>query len=283
MQNDNTRYYPNQRFDIGFFAIWSIMFHNIRRSRFLIYQLLKRDLFAQYKKSFVGIGWALITPIFAILSWLLMRMTGILNPGELDIPYPVYILMGATCWRYFASMIDAGARTLSAGKDLIQQVNYPHEVIFFQQLLLKNIDFLISFIIVNLAIALLGVYPSWKIIFLPLVMIPCMALGSSVGLLLAIIGVVAVDVTRFVNSIIGFLIYTVPIIYSDKVESELLQFVNKYNPLTYLVCSMRDLVLFGNLYEWRVFIVVSVVSILILIFVLKTFYVLENKIIERMI
>ena len=121
-ENQITEYYPNQRFKDGFFHIWKTIFKNVYDSRDLVYQLFKRDFFAQYKKSFLGVAWAIITPIFGIASWVLMQLTGVLEPGEMEVPYPVYILVGSTCWGFFMSMINSGSSTLSAGSDLIQQI-----------------------------------------------------------------------------------------------------------------------------------------------------------------
>ncbi|TNE70776.1 hypothetical protein EP331_11205 [bacterium] len=284
MQKENiTRYYPNQRFEEGFFKIWKTIFHNVIDSKDLILQLFKRDFFAQYKKSFLGIGWAIITPIFGIASWVLMQLTGVLDPGKMDVPYPVYILVGSTCWGFFISMINAGSSTLSSGSDLIQQIKYPHEALLFKQVLLLGVNFLITLTIVTIVITAFGFVPSWKMLFLPILILPLFFLGASIGLLLSMISVVAVDISRFVNHITTFLIYTAPIVYSTNVDNTFLQTVNKWNPLTYLVCSVRDTILFGRLYGWEEYGISVVLSIIAFLIVWRAFYVNENKMIERMV
>lgn len=284
MQKHNiTTYYPNQRFDEGFFRIWKTIYRNIINSKDLIFQLFKRDFFAQYKKSFLGVGWAIITPIFGIASWVLMQLTGVLDPGEMEVPYPVYILVGSTCWGFFISMINSGASTLSAGSDLIQQIKYPHEALLFKQVMLQAVNFLITLGIVMIVISAFGYPPSWKVIFLPLLIIPLFLLGASIGLLLSMISVVAVDISRFVNHIMTFLIYTAPIVYSPNVDNAFLQAINKWNPLTYLVCSVRDTILFGRLYGSVEYGLAVLLSLMAFLFVWRAFYVNENKIIERML
>lgn len=278
-----TEYYPNQRFNEGFFSIWKTIFRNIINSKDLVFQLFKRDFFAQYKKSFLGVGWAIITPIFGVASWVLMQLTGVLDPGKLEVPYPVYILIGTTCWGFFTSMIGAGSSTLSSGADLIQQIKYPHEALLFKQILLQVVNFTITLSIVFIVIALFGFYPSWKTIFLPFLVLPLFFLGASIGLVLSMISVVAVDISRFVNHIMTFLIYTAPIVYSPNVENSFLQFINKWNPLTYLVCSVRDIILFGRLYGFKEYGLSVLLSLIAFLLVWRAFYVNENKIIERMI
>lgn len=278
-----TEYYPNQRFKDGIFTIWKTIFINILDSRELIYQLFKRDFFAQYKKSFLGAGWAIITPIFGIASWVLMQLTGVLNPGELSVPYPVYILVGSTSWGFFISMINSGSSTLTAGSDLIQQIKYPHEAMLFKQLALQVVNFMITMTLVLVVIATFGYFPSWKTILLPVLLLPLFFLGASIGLILAMINVVAVDISRFVNHIMTFLIYTAPIVYSANVNNKWLRLINEYNPLTYLVCSVRDMILFGKLYGWSEYFLAVGLSVFAFLFVWRAFYVNENKMIERMI
>ena len=74
-----TIYEPNQRIKIGFFKSWFSMVTNILKSRELIFQLFKRDFFAGYKQSFLGIFWVFISPVIGILSWVFLNLTGVLS------------------------------------------------------------------------------------------------------------------------------------------------------------------------------------------------------------
>ena len=81
----------------------------------------------------------------------------------------------------------------------------------------------------------------------------------------------------------GLMMYLTPIIYSDKVSSELARVIIKWNPLTYLVCSARDIVIYGRLYDMGWYSIMSMLSILLFMLSWRLFYVSEEKIIERMI
>jgi lipopolysaccharide transport system permease protein len=282
-QTSFTEYFPNQRFEENFWTIFKTGVRNIIQSRDLIYQLFKRDFFAQYKKSFIGIGWAIITPVFGVASWLLMQLTGVLSPGQMDAPYPVYLLVGSAIWGFFVNMVNAGATTLQSGSDLIQQIKYPHEAMLFKQVLIQAVNFFISFFLILLVVLIVGFIPSWKVVFLPLLLLPLFFAGAAAGLLISIISVVATDISRFVNHVMVFLIYTVPVIYSDKIDSAVLQNVIAINPLTYLVCSARDLVLYGRLYDATGFWTATAASVFVFALVWKAFYLIENRLVERMV
>ena len=259
------------------------MSKNIINSKELIWQLFKRDFFASYKKSFIGIAWIFFLPIIGIISWVFLNMTGMLRPGDVGIPYPAYVLVGSTMWGLFIGFFNSASATLSSGKDLVMQVNYPHEVLLFKETAQHLANFFIAFIINIVVLLAFNVVPTWKIIFFPLVGLPLFFLGASVGLIISMISIVSLDINKIVQMGMTFMMYLTPIIYSNKVNSELVQLIIKWNPLTHLVCSARDIIIYGNLYSPKGFIICSILSLVLFMISWRLFYISENKIIERMI
>ena len=280
-----TVYRPNMRHEQGWVESWAAMARNTWSARELMWQLFKRDFFAQYKKSFLGYTWAFITPIIGVLSWVFLQMTGMLKPGDVGIPYPAYVLVGTSMWGLFVGFYNSAHTTLGSGRALIQQVNYPHEALLFKQTASQLANFLISFVVNIIVLLAFRVVPSWGILLFPLVALPLFFLGAAMGLLVCMISIVAVDLDRIISIGMRFLMYTTPLIYSNRVPNELVQTVIKWNPLTYLVCSCRDVIIYGHLYEQAVgpYFLCAGVSFLLFLVSLRLFYVSEHKLIERMI
>lgn len=278
-----TVYRPNQRHELGFFQTWFVMAANIVRSKELIWQLFKRDFLASYKKSFIGITWIFLAPVMGIISWVFLQKTGMLKPGEMDIPYPAYVLVGSSMWGLFMGFFTSASETLSAGQSLVMQVNYPHEALLFKQTAQHLANFFIGFAMNIIVIIAFGVVPNWTIIFFPLVILPLFFLGAAIGLIVSMISIVAVDLNKVINIGMGLILWTIPIIYSDKVESPIVQSIIKWNPFTYLICSARDIILFGRLYDTIGYFTFAGLSLLLFMIAWRLFYISENKIIERMI
>ncbi len=278
-----TIYRPNQRHELGFFKTWVVMAENIIRSRELIWQLFKRDFFAAYKKSFIGITWIFIAPVVGIISWVFLQMTGMLHPGEIGIPYPAYVLIGTSMWGLFMGFYNSARSTLTSGLSLVMQVNYPHEALLFKQTAQHLANFSIGFVMNIAVLVSFGVIPSWKIIFLPLIVLPLFLLGAAIGLIISMIAIVAVDIDRIITMGMGLLMWGTPLIYSDQVESGFVQLIIKWNPLTYLVCSARDIIIYGRLYDVTGYFICTGLSLLLFIISWRLFYVSENKMIEKMI
>lgn len=283
MKSDVVVYEPNQRLKIGFFKSWVIMFMNIISSRELIWQLFKRDFFAVYKKSFLGIAWVFLTPIIGIVSWVFMNMTGILNPGDVGIPYPAYVLISSSIWGLFVKFFQSASQTLNSGAGFIMQVKFSHESLLIKQIAEQLAQFVLSFTFSIIVLLAFGVVPSWKIIFLPLGILPLFLLAGGIGLVVSVVGAVAMDMTKIFTFLFGLLMYLTPVIYSPNTGNELLQNVIKWNPLTYLIGTVRDMIIYGKVEHFDRFLISSVLSLVIFFSAWRLFFVSEEKVIEKMI
>ncbi len=284
MNNEEiTVYEPNQRLKTGLFKTWGVMIKNIFRSRELIYQLFRRDFLMQYKKSFIGMGWILISPIVGIASWVVLNSTGILNPGDTGIPYPAYVLLSSSIWGLFMGFYASAQGTLDAGAGFISQVKYPHEALLAKQTAQQIAGFLINFALNIIVLLIYGIFPDWKIILFPLASLPLFFIGSGLGLIMSVVNVVASDVNKTFSVLLGLVIYITPVIYSPNVQSNLLQALIQINPLTYLVGGARDLIIYGRIDYFDRYIFFAVISFIFFLFAWRLFYVSEDEVIERMI
>jgi lipopolysaccharide transport system permease protein len=278
-----TIYEPQHRRKIGLVGTWRILLKNIISSRHLIIQLYRRDFLNMYKKSFLGFGWLIISPIIGIASWLIMNAAGILTPGDVGIPYPAYVLLSSSLWGLFMSFFNAGRATLDAGTGFIMQVSYPHEVLLFKQGLQEFTNFVISLLLNLFVLLVFGVHPSWKIVLFPVLILPLFFLGAGFGLLLALIKVVASDLDRAFMVLIGLCIYITPVIYAPKTKNQVLQMIINYNPLTYLIGTVRDTIIYGRFSFLERYLVAGGIALVFFLFSWRIFFLSEEIIIEKMI
>lgn len=275
--------YPNQRHDHGWIRTWGVMAGNVWESRHLIWQLFRRDLLSRYKKSFVGYAWIFLAPLVGVVRWVFMQKTGLLQAGEMEIPYPVYVLIGTTMWALFMKFFNSAKNSLRSGRSYMMKVNFAHEALLVKQLARQLTDFSIAFVLNLVVMMAFGVFPSWGIVLLPLVALPLFLLSTAVGLIISMVGTVAVDVSKFVNGGMGLLMFITPVIYADNYENEVVQAITRWNPLTYLVCSCRDMMLYGRLYRPGGYFICVGISVVAFLLAWRLFYVSEHKLVERMI
>jgi lipopolysaccharide transport system permease protein len=276
-------YEPNQRLKIGWIRTWIILISNIIQSWSLIYQLFRRDFLMSYKKSYIGASWIFISPILGIVSWVFYNSTGILQPGDVGIPYPAYVLLSTSIFGLFGGFYTAASGTLTAGVGFITQVNYPHDVLLIKQALVQLANFTIVFLINIIVLFSFGVTPSLYIFLFPLLILPIFFIGAAIGLTACIIEVVASDINKIITFIIGLLLFITPVIYSSKVQNPLLQEMIKWNPLTYMIGGARDVIIYGKMDHIEIYLICSCVSFLLFLLSWRIFYITEQRVIEKMI
>ena len=276
-------YEPNQYAKIGFFKTMLVIVKNTIASKELIFQLYKRDFLMQYKKSFLGLGWMFFGPIMGVVSWVLMDSAGVLSPGDVGVPYPVYVLFGTSIWGLFMSFFTSTSQTLQIAAGFIQQVNFHHEALVFKQGLQNLTNFGISLIINIVVMLSFGVMPTWFILLVPLFIIPIFLLAASLGLMVSILSTLTSDVSRIASFFLSLLMFITPVIYDSSEKVVWLQQCNLYNPLTYLITAPRDLILTGTMSNPFYYIISIVMAILLFMVALRFFYISEKKVIEKMI
>lgn len=278
-----TIYEANSREKVGFFEGWKIMFNNIIEFRELIYVLFKRDFFSSYKKSFLGMSWLFVSPILAVVSWVFINATGILQPGDVGIPYPAYVLLSTSIWALFMGFYSAAQGTISAGAGIISQVKYPHEILLVKQIAQHIANSIIGLGMNVVVLLLFGVIPSWKIIFFPFLALPLLFLGSGIGLVISVFSVVAPEIQKAVDILMGLLIWVTPVIYSPKFDNPFLQGIISLNPLTYLVGGTRDMIIKGHMSSPEGYLLSALLSIIVFLISWRVFFVTEDKVIEKIL
>jgi ABC-type polysaccharide/polyol phosphate export permease len=281
MTNRIQVYEPDSHKKQGFFKAWFVMIHNLIQYRELIFQLFVRDFLGGFKKSIFGIGWLFISPILGVVSWVFYDSTGILQPGDVGVPYPAYVLLGSMIYGLFMGFYTAATGTIEAGGGFIMQVNYPHEILLFKQVAQYLAGFVISFVSNVAVLAVFGIMPSWYILLFPLLVLPLFFLGSSIGLLVAVASVVSNDIRKIVDIGLSLVQVITPIVYSSDITNQTLLELVKWNPLTYLISNVRDMIFFGKMTSPEGYLISSLLSVLAFLFCWRLFYVSEQRVIEK--
>jgi len=276
-------YWSHKRYAISPPRTWVEMVKNTIRSRDLIWHLFVRDFIMSHKRSFIGISWVIFAPLVGIVSWVFLRQAGLLQPGDLDIPYPVYVLIGTSIWGLYMDFYHGASNTLTAGSSFVSQINYHHEALLVEKALLQLANFAIVFALNIVVMLIFGVVPPWTIIFFPLLLIPLFLLGSAVGLFSSLLSVVGVDFKNILDILMGLTLWITPVIYSHKFDSEIIQTLIPWNPLTYLISSARDIIIYGRLYEPTGYFISCGLALALFLFSARFFYISENRIVEKII
>lgn len=270
-----------QRQRIGLWQMYGMMLKNIWRSRWFIWVLFARDYFMANKRSILGYGWLFLAPLLSSVSWIVMNLLGVLNTGDLEVPFPIFVLIGTSFWSLFFNSYLNSVGVLDSAVGMLGTVNFPHESLIIVQSLKVLANFLIASVFNTVILFLFGVHPNIYWIFLPLMVVPVMFLAISIGLLLMIIKYTVPDLEKAFIFVFPIFLYITPIVFLPTEKSEKFFFIIKYNPLTYLIGVPRDIVLFGYSQWWSGYAPSVIISVVLFLLMLRVFYIAEEYLIEK--
>ena len=270
-------YEPNKYLKLGI-KIWPTMFGELRDCKDLIWRLFMRDLTAKYKQSVLGCLWVLIMPFIAIGTFMYLNRTGILNIGDVGVPYPLYALIGLAVFQLFSTGLAAGCNSLVSASDMITKINFPRESLVIASLAQPIFEFLIKLILIFLFFIIYKFIPSWEIIFFPLAVIPIIILTLGLSLILSLINGILRDTANVVVLLTSFLMFLTPVLYPIPQEKF---YLFSLNPLTPLIAAPRDLIIYGSIQRPLDYFLASVIAILVFFIAWRVFHLAETKIPER--
>lgn len=255
---------------------------DLARSRAALWQLFKRDFNMQFRQKLLGYLWAFIGPLVTIASFVFMNVTGILNPGAVELPYPLYVLSGTIVWTMLVGTITGLGEGLAKQGELVLRTNMPKLALALAATGNVAFSLLVSMVTLVIVIFVFGRAPSpWAILF-PLLALPMFLLGVGVGIVLSAINVVARDVTAFAVTVLNLVMFLCPVIYAPKFQHPVLQRIVDLNPLTYLVDVPRQVLFFGRFDNMPQYLASSALALLVLVAGVHGFYAVQDRIAERL-
>lgn len=275
-----TTYEPDNSLKKGYLSIFSEIFDDVKKNRWLTYQLFKRDFLTMYRQSFIGILWAFIIPFVSVGTFIVLNRSGVFAIGDVNVPYPIYAMLGMAFWQLFSTGLVASSNSLVKAGSMLVKVNMSKKALVIASTGQPIVSFLIQFVLAAILFVFYGIAPSIAILLVPIFIIPIMLLTLGLGFILSLLNGVIRDIGNFLSMLMTFLMFLTPVLYARPTAGILAQ-ITRYNPLYYLVSVPRDLALMGTIFEWKGFLVSTLISVIIFIVCLVAFHLTETRIAER--
>ncbi len=219
------------------------LFSRLYRARWLIYELVSRDLRLRYRGSVLGFAWTLLNPLLFMGVYMLVFGT-FLHLGFHN--FALYLLSGNLAFLWFSGSLNQGTNAILAGRMYVGKTVFPPEVLIFVPVLSGAVNFVLSLPILLIADMLFGQHLGWGIAYLPVLMI-----GESiicVGLLFffATINVFYRDFGQLENYLVLMLFYLTPIFYQVQAIPEPYRKIILMSPIAVMIISYRDILFFDS-------------------------------------
>ncbi|CAB5093667.1 O-antigen export system, permease protein [Olavius algarvensis associated proteobacterium Delta 3] len=206
--------------------------------RELIGFLARRDIMAQYKQAFFGVGWAVVRPVFAVGVYSLVfgKVAGLSSSG---IPYPLFTLCGVVAWSLFATSLDQATISLIANTNLVTKVYFPRLVLPLASLGRGLMDLIVALAILAILMVFYGYVPgvtAWLFLFF---LAAALVLAVGIGLFTSALCARYHDVKFAIPFFIQMWFWITPVAYGlENVPSHLRLFFH-LNPMTWIIQGFR--------------------------------------------
>jgi lipopolysaccharide transport system permease protein len=280
MESTITTYEPDNSIKKGYLSLVNEIAREIIKNKWLTYQLFKRDFFAIYRQSFMGFLWAFIVPLVSVGTFLMLSSSGIFSIGEIGVPYPIYAVMGMALWQLFSMGLIASTNALVNAGSMITKINFSKKSLIFASVGQSFISFLVQFGLVCLLFVYYHAWPKESILLLPLLILPIVLMTLGLGLLLSLLNGIMRDTGSMITLMMTFLMFLTPILYARPKEG-VLSLITAYNPLYYLISSVRELILVGTVSSLNGFVLSVSISMAVFVISLLIFHLTETRVAER--
>ena len=258
------------------------MGRDLLASRELAWQLMVRDISAQYRQSFLGIFWAVIPPIVMAAGFTLASNSKVIAIGATDLPYPAYVMFSMTLWQTFVESLNAPVQAVGEAKQMLAKINFPREALILAKLGQVFFNFAIKLILIVGLFVWFQIPVSWSAILAPVALIHLVMLGTFFGVLLAPFGALYQDFSKGLTLATGFWLFLTPVIYPVPSGSGIFGAIVKLNPVTPLLVTTRGLATKGIVSDPQGFWVASLIAIVGLMLAWIVYRLAMPFVVERM-
>jgi len=230
--------------------------------RYLISQLLRRDIVTRYKRSFLGIGWTMLNPLGTMIV-LSIAFSQLFKMTE---GYPAYVLSGLIAWNFFSQTTNASMVNLVWGGGLLQRIYLPRTSFALAAIGTGIVNTVLTIIPLIIVMLILGVPIRVTFLFFPIPLFLLALFSLGFGLILSTLAVYFPDVAEMYQIILTAWMYLTPIIYPEEILPENIHFIiSTFNPMYSLVKLFRIPIYYGRMPTANEFVLPLILAIVVFI------------------
>lgn len=215
-----------------------------KKYKFLFEELVKRDFKEKYKRSILGMGWSILSPL---LTLLVMKLIFTEFFGK-DMPhYTIYLFSGNLVLAYYKESTKNGMSSLAKNANIFTKINVPK----YMFLLSKNVSALVNFgltlVVYFMFCALDGIHFHFRMLLLLYPILGLLMMNIGIGLILSALFVFFRDIRYLYEVFLTLITYVSAVFYSVDKFSPSGQRLFLLNPVYVFIKYFRCIVIDGKI------------------------------------
>ncbi len=234
------------------------------------WKLAKTNLKLKYEGSYLGPLWYILKPLL-LLGVLLIVFSSSL--GRNIIHYPVYLLLGIIIWNLLSEATLTGMESIK--NSLIKSIKFPKESLVVSSIISSIISHVFEILVFALFLLIYGISPL-NLIFYVFILVFFFFFVLGVSFFLSSVNIYFSDLRNiWIFALLAGWFLT-PIFYLIREGSRLFT-INLFNPMFYFISIAREIVIYKQIPELFMFLMIILFSLSSLLIGYLVFKRLENK------
>jgi len=227
-------------------------FGTFYRRRWLLGYFIHRQVTRAYRRSCLGLAWAVLGPLVWVffLALIFSHVIGIKDravEGDPTLNFGLYLYCGLLPFLTFSEALNKGLNSIRSNSGLVQKVVFPTEILPFTNAIASMLDKVFGFGALLVMLLLFGRTLHPTLLFMPVIVVLQLIFILALTYIMAVLGTFLPDVGEVMRPVIRGMFFVTPILWPPDRLPESLSWIEDYNPLAYLVQAYRDLILDGTL------------------------------------
>ncbi len=215
----------------------------------LFWFLIWRDIKTRYAQSVLGVGWAIIQPVFSMIVFTVV-FGNLAKVNSEGVPYAIFSYTALVPWTYFSTSLTSASGSLISAKNMLTKVYFPRLVIPISPVLATLVDFGVSFLILIGMMVWFGITPTFSVLLIPVFVLLMMFTAAGVGMWLTALAIQYRDIRYGLNFFVRLLMYGSPVIYATSSIPEKYHYYYALNPMVGVIEGFRSVLLNTREVPW---------------------------------
>jgi ABC-2 type transport system permease protein len=222
---------------------------SMKRYKYLLYDLVSRDIKTKYRRSVLGVLWSVLNPLLMML--VLTAVFSQIIRVEVEGGFALFYLTGYIIFNFVSESSNFSLFSVINAGGLIKKVYIPKYVFPLEKTIFSLVNMLFSltaFVIVFVVFLITGqveLHATMLLFFVPMIYVFVFALG--LNLIVSTLNVFFRDVGHLWSVFMTVWMYATPIIYPLDLVPSWLQSLIRLNPLYHYVNYFRNVMIYGTL------------------------------------
>lgn len=232
--------------------------------RYLIGQLIKRDVLLRYRGAMFGVAWIFLNPLImlTIFSFVFGQVFQARWPQqENGAPFWLVLYSGLIAFNIFAETVSRAPVAIRSYPSYVKKIIFPIEILPLVPLGAALTHGAFNILILVLALAWTGHLTASTLLY-PLALLPLLLLALGFAWFFAAWGVFIKDMSQIVPPFVQILMFLSPVVYPASAVPKALQPISQINPLGATIETCRNVAL-GHHADWKTWGLALLVGIII--------------------